>query len=1016
MSTLAEFMILSGADNHPPMLEKRLVAKDIWERVQLLMQGTSLTKQERDCKLYDAFDNNFKSIPEWSKFVIDDKLVRDLHTTNFDQLHAYLEQHKLDANEARIMRKRNQDPIALGRQSSYAAGTSGTRANISGTGGNNSGQQRVVKRFNCQGEGHMARQCPKPNRKRDATWFRDKVLLVAAHGFGKVLNEEELEFLADPRVAEGPVTQTVITHNATYQEDDLDAYDSDCDDFSIAKTVLMENLSSYGSNVLSEKAQLIRPMLYDGSVIAKETNVISIADSEETLILEEESQSKMLLKQKLSDEQAFRLQTSHPNTDQSASLPANIEAPQELPKVILVNTSLKKLKYHLGQFDNVVKKLIMSNALTEGEWGFEHTKAIFLKEIIPFLKTLKDIINVFDKDLLNEITEVQTVFNQMEAAVQQYHVDKQCFEIQKKKFLIENDRLLDQVISQDIVNIVVNSSLDINTFVNVNSSVAMNDSVNYVEMCNKCLELEAQLIKQHNMVEKDEYNRLSKRFSKLEQHCISLELAMQLNKEIFQKNNLSAKEHAKSLVNKLNQKSVEMTELNAQLQEKVLVITTLKNDLRKFKGEDIVDNAAQVSNDTTIALGMYKLDRVTLAPKDKNNRETHIYYLKHTMEQAAILREIVKHVKSLNPLDSASNSACKYVKLIQEFLGYIRDTCPDIYKPSEKLVVVTPINKKKTFRFAELVISSSTSQKQLGSSQTKSKQTTNNSGSTSIGSVKKTKKKEEWKPTGKVFTKIGYNWRPIGRTFTLVGNACPLTRIAATNKVPLREPIPIEVIAQEYVVTKDYTKRPKVVQIVLWYLDSGCSKHMTEDRSQLTNFVHKFLGTVKFEGLGHNLFPVGQLCDSDLEVAFRKHTCFVCNLEGDDLLLGSWETNLFTLSMGDMMASSPICLLSKASKTKSWLWHRQLSHLNFGAIIHLAKYGLVRGLPKLKFEKDHMCLACAIGKSKKQSHKPKSEDTNQEKLYLLHMDLCGPMRVASINGKKYILVIVDELTLGSHGV
>ncbi|GKD22680.1 retrovirus-related pol polyprotein from transposon TNT 1-94 [Tanacetum coccineum] len=112
--------------------------------------------------------------------------------------------------------------------------------------------------------------------------------------------------------------------------------------------------------------------------------------------------------------------------------------------------------------------------------------------------------------------------------------------------------------------------------------------------------------------------------------------------------------------------------------------------------------------------------------------------------------------------------------------------------------------------------------------------------------------------------------------------------------------------------------------------------------------------------------------------------------------------------MGDMMASSPICLLSKASKTKSWLWRRRLSHFNFSAINHLAKNGLVRGLPKLKFEKDHLCSACVMGKSKKQSHIPKSEDTNQEKLYLLHMDLSGPMCVASINRKKYILVIVDD--------
>ncbi|GJW62519.1 hypothetical protein Tco_0111854 [Tanacetum coccineum] len=351
----------------------------------------------------------------------------------------------------------------------------------------------------------MARQCLKLKRKKDATWFRDKVLLVEAYGSGKVLNEEELEFLADPRVAEGLVTKTVITYNATYQADDLDAYDSDCDDFSTAKAILMANLSSYGSDVLSEvnkdnlianeslSAELERykervklleerqnvdlitreKLIMDdiiqeknAHVIAKETNVISIADSEETLMLEEESRSKMLLKQsdpmvlekkinikpinyaelnrlskdfgkrfvlqqELPDEQAFQLQTSHPNTDQSASPPVKIEAPQELPKISL-----------------------------------------------------------------------------MEATVQQYFVDKQCFKIQKKQFLIENDRLLDQIISQDIVNIVVNSSLDINTSVNVNSSTTMNDSVNYVEMCNKCLKLEAELIKQHNMVEKDKYNRL----------------------------------------------------------------------------------------------------------------------------------------------------------------------------------------------------------------------------------------------------------------------------------------------------------------------------------------------------------------------------------------------------------------------------------------------------------------------------------------------------------------------------
>ncbi|GKD42462.1 hypothetical protein Tco_1267107 [Tanacetum coccineum] len=130
---------------------------------------------------------------------------------------------------------------------------SGTRANILGTRRNNSSQQRVVKCCNFQRECHMARQCPKQKRKRDARWFRDKVLLVEAQGNDKVLNEEELEFLADLGIAKGPVTQTVITHNAGYQIDDLDAYDSDCDDFFTAKAVLMANLSSYRLDVLSER-------------------------------------------------------------------------------------------------------------------------------------------------------------------------------------------------------------------------------------------------------------------------------------------------------------------------------------------------------------------------------------------------------------------------------------------------------------------------------------------------------------------------------------------------------------------------------------------------------------------------------------------------------------------------------------------------------------------------------------------------------------------------------------------
>ncbi|GKB79172.1 retrovirus-related pol polyprotein from transposon TNT 1-94 [Tanacetum coccineum] len=210
---------------------------------------------------------------------------------------------------------------------------------------------------------------------------------------------------------------------------------------------------------------------------------------------------------------------------------------------------------------------------------------------------------------------------------------------------------------------------------------------------------------------------------------------------------------------------------------------------------------------------------------------------------------------------------------------------------------------------------------------------------------------------------------------------------------------------------------------------------MTGQRDKLINFVSKFIDTFKFsndhfavimgygdlqignilisqvyyvEGLGHNLFSIGQFCDSGLEVAFRKQTCFVRNFIGVDLLSGSHGFILYTISMEDMIKSSPICLLSKASKTKSWLWHRRLSHLNFETINQHAKQGLVKGLTKLKYAKDHLYSACQIGKSKKESYKPKAKPSMNDKLQMLHMDLCGLMRVENIIGKKYILVIVDD--------
>ncbi|GJX57403.1 retrovirus-related pol polyprotein from transposon TNT 1-94 [Tanacetum coccineum] len=612
-------IILQGLpSNIYSLVNHHRVAKDLWERIQLLMQGTSLIKEERECKLYDAFDKfaHIKRESLYQYYLRFTQLINDMNIYKMK-----LEQLQIDSGLAVLVFKQGDDPIdAINKMMSFLSTV------ITSCFPSTNNQLRSSSNLRKQVTIHDERVTVQPVQRRQGS-FTAGTSGTRANISGTV--PKEMSVIDGTQV----VTLPLALNN-------FDVYVVECPQ----TTVSIIPLSCSSVSISSWAA--LGTLLYVGS--------------------------------ELSDEQAYRLQSLHPNTDQFASSLVKIEAPRELPK-------------------------IRPDALTEGEWGFEHTKAVFLKERIPFLKTLKDIFNVFDKDLLNEITEVQTVFNQIEAAVQQYN----------------------------IVNIVVNSLLDKYTSVNVNSSVAMNDSVNYVEMCNKCLELEAELIKQNNMVEKDEYNRLSKRFSNLEQHCISLELAMQLNKEFFQKNNTSMNQTEPSF-----DQLFELNNLKAELQAKDTTIDKFKANIKRLN----------------------KTSTINSVKKDIDEIETINIELKH---RDAILREIVEQSKSLNPLDSAYYYACKYVKLIQELLGYVRETCPDIHKPSEKLVVVTPINKNKIVRhelcFLKFVSDMNASFKSK--------------------SVKKAKKKEEWKPTGKVFTKM-----------------------------PLREPIPLIVVAQESIVTKVYTK------------------------------------------------------------------------------------------------------------------------------------------------------------------------------------------------------------------
>ncbi|GJW86295.1 retrovirus-related pol polyprotein from transposon TNT 1-94 [Tanacetum coccineum] len=1148
----------------------------------IILQG--LPPEERECKLYDEFDKfvykkgetlrdfylrfsfllndiniynmkleqfqvNIKFLntlsPEWSKFMTDVKLVWDLHTTNVDQLHAYLGQHEFHAYEVRLMHERNSDPLALVAthqmtQSSYQTHQNSYQntqfqqqvspypspqygspyqsqqySNIQSsiplsiTYPSNNYQSPVhhnvyspsssipqleyVSSVNQQLEfsqpnsGLIVLVFQKVDDLIDAInhimgdkflllWVQvepilqeqveailgNKGLLFATTAKGKAICPNSALNLRGNRMilslrtkrfalmanlshygSDALVEAAVQNSNSSAQQDalilsvieqlktqvvnctkinldnksvndtltaelerykeqvkvlkegrnvDLKSKDNISD--SCAQSVKIDHLKQTLSEHLKEKeslmqtkAQQLEPKLYDGNVI-KNTSAIVIPDSEETLILAEESHSKMLLKQQdpmMLEKKVNTTPVDYVNYVNSpeptlSSRPTIVEVPKELPKVSMVNMSLKKLKHHFVGFNVVVKERTMSTAKTEGSWG------------------------------------------------------------------------------KDIVNIIVNSSVN-NSYVNVHE-------------CEKCLKLKNELLNKKDFIEKEIYDKLFKSFTTLEKHCISLEVDTQLNQEIFQRDNsvsnqsapsfdqlfelneLKAqsqekdtvikklKERYKSLSGKINEVKIkkdleEIETINIELDHRVSKLITknghlkqtykklydsikpapLKDDLRKLKGKALVDNAVTKHPSDP---EMLQINMEPITPKLLNKRTTHFAYIKHTQEEATVLRDLVDHVKANYPLDHSLESACRYTKLIQELLTKISKTCPSINNSSEKLMVMTPKKKDKRVRFTEPVASSGNTITKIAStsnlvsnkpmlSSTGVKPSTSASGSQPSSNTKKDKIRKTPSSTQK--NTVEAHLRKVKSSLKnkdcivapkgtanvqhsklnanselqcVKCNGCMLSdnrdlyvldfinnvnarvkskfvkksskrNLETNRKVPLRKPTALYNETSKPVIKLVYTWKPrktktnvpisksKVVQIVLWYLDSGYSKHITGDRSQLTNFVNKFLGTVKFrndhvakilgygdyqignvtisrvyyvEELGHNLFSLGQFCDSNLEVVFRQHTCFIRNLEGVDLLTGSRGNNMYTLSLGDMMASSPICLLSKASKTK----------------------------------------------------------------------------------------------------
>nr|GEV53435.1 hypothetical protein [Tanacetum cinerariifolium] len=887
MTCLADKAILSGADNRPPMLEKdmydswkikmelymlnkqhgRMILESIenglllWPIVEdngvtrpkkyselsateaiqadcdikatnIILQGLSSEVYAlRECKLYDEFDKfaykkgeslrdfylifllllndmniynmkleqfqvNTKFLntlpPEWSKFVTDVKLVRDLHMTNVDQLHAYLGQHEYHANEVRLMHEHTSYPLALvanhqmnkspyqphqqsnqhtqfqPQVSSFQTSQYGSPYHslqyasqaqsstpLSITYPSNDFQSSVHHNvYNPSSSIHQVEYAPlyppinnplinSSNPRQQATINNGRVTI-------QPIQERQNSLTADPGIAETQSTQYVVTNNASYQADDLDAYDSDCDEINFAKIAFMPNLSHYISDNLAEVHNLDN---VTNNVIDpddnKNVNEILTAKLERY-----KDQVRILKEQNNVDKASDTCARSLEIDNLKHTLSKHLKEKESLEQTV----TLLKNDFQKEELRNIDRELAL------GKQNSRNSEEPILSTSTTIVEVPKELPKV-SMFLIDELTEVQNVFNHMEQAVEQHCVEKNKFQDKMKDVLKENERLLEQAISIDIMNIVVNANV--------------NYAYKTVNECERCVTIETEL--QRDFIKKECYDKAKK--NKFEDHPRNVRPSLH------------------------NKKSVVNTK----------AISSIPNSMLNVNSD----------------------------------------------------------------LKCATCNGCLF--------SDNHDSC--------------------VLAFINFVIA-----------RVKSK------------SAKKLVNRKIWQPTGKMFTAIGHKWRHTGRTFTLVGNVCRLTRITTTAIVPLRKTIPIESNTSKPVVTLVYTQKSKETKKKVPVSNSKINKSLVANKKEPNK---------------------------------------------------SWRSII-----SNVTSSTVECMLSK---------------------LFFARQGLVRGLLKIKFEKDHLCSACAIGKSKKKSPKPKSEEVNQEKLYLLHMDLCGPMCVESVNGKKLASIMKHQL-------
>nr|GEZ23956.1 retrovirus-related Pol polyprotein from transposon TNT 1-94 [Tanacetum cinerariifolium] len=603
--------------------------------------------------------------------------------------------------------------------------------------------------------------------------------------------------------------------------------------------------------------------------------------------------------------------------------------------------------------------------------------------------------------LIDELTKVQNVFNQMEQAVEQHCVEKNKFQDKMKNVLKDNERLLEQAISVDIVNIVVHDhvnsadkTVNRNNLFSVQSAPTFDQLFKINDLKAQSQEKDVVIVKLKERLKSLSGNvkeeKIKRELEEIE--TINIELDHRVTKLVAENEHLKqtykrlydsikslcvrSKEQCDDLIKQVNIKSTENSDLNASLQEKVLVIAALKETLSRLKGKVVVNEDVSLHS---IDPELLKIDVAPLALKLRNNRIAHIDYLRHTQEETTTLREIVESERLVNPLNTSLDYACKYTKRIQELLIILQYTCPCITDLGTKLMDVTPKKNDKKIRLTKHIPSS-------GNTPVKSTSSTNVVSNTHVLSS-----------TGVNLLSSASRSQPQDNTKNDRIQRAPSK--AKKNKLE----------DHHRTVRPTLNKKKSVVDIKAISSVTNSKLNVNADLKCVTKDVYNcwtYMETYRTDfHISRKCVPLTRIATTAI-VPLRGPILIECNIDKPVVTL------VYSRKSKAAKKKVPVSNLKinksvVANKTKpknSW----GSTSSNVPSSLIECRKGLVRGLPKLKFEKEHLCSACAMGKSTKKSHKPKSEDTNQEKLYLLHMDLCGPMRVESINGKKYIPVIVDD--------